>query len=383
MSQKLRTLFIIFITAIVLTAPVSAQSLKDIYATGSALFVAEMTIDESSLPKGELFESIVDIAIDGDGNIYLCDIGACNIKKFSEEGKFVKVIGRKGQGPGEFSLPSGIVITRKCLIIYDIGNRRLCSLTTDGEYVKSIGIRSSEGVPRNMRAHPMGDVFIEGEINHYREPDKPQDCVIQIFSQELELKKTLFTHKVLRNKFRTIKGIFFNIIQPFSPDVYWSVAPDGKIIIGIAEDYTIAVHDAGKGLLSSFKHSYKPVKVTDQDKEKFFSGLTYSTSGGGRTGVPEEIKKMTEFPRTKPAFDGLFVDYEGNILVHAVRKDTPGSTPECDAFDLEGTFIGTVKMEGIKSFPHRVIIEKRCLWILVWDEDGRARAVKYHIAPVK
>lgn len=252
MSQKLRTLFIIFITAIVLTAPVSAQSLKDIYATGSALFVAEMTIDESSLPKGELFESIADIAIDGDGNIYLCDIRACNIKKFSEEGKFVKVIGRKGQGPGEFSLPSGIVITRKCLIIYDIGNRRLCSLTTDGEYVKSIGIRSSEGVPRNMRAHLMGDVFIEGEINHYREPDKPQDCVIQIFSQELELKKTLFTHKVLRNKFRTIKGIFFNIIQPFSPDVYWSVAPDGKIIIGITEDYTIAVHDAGKGLLSSF-----------------------------------------------------------------------------------------------------------------------------------
>ena len=35
-----------------------------------------------------------------------------------------------------------------------------------------------------------------------------------------------------------------------------------------------------EGRLSSFTHSYEPVRVTDEDKERFFAGLTYSSSSG-------------------------------------------------------------------------------------------------------
>jgi hypothetical protein len=342
-----------------------------------------MTIDESTLPEDEFFEGIVDIGSDEAGNIYLCDIQACNIKKFSADGKFIKTIGRKGQGPGEFNMPWRMAVTADHLFIYDMGNRRLCSLTTGGEYIKSIGVQNTEGRPRNMRAHPEGDIIVEREIIHYREEDRPQDCVIQIFSRELELKKTISTHQVLRNKFRTIQGMFSNIIQPFTPDVFWDVAPDGKIVIGLTEDYTVEIHHPEKGLLSSFKHTYKPVKVTEQDKERFFSGITYSNSEGGSSEIPKEIKKLTAFPKTKPAFDALFVDSEGNILVHTVREDPEGSPPKFDAFDPEGKFLGTLSTTGLKAFPRGALVGRDCVWIIERDEEDQVQVVKYRIAPGK
>jgi hypothetical protein len=163
--------------------------------------------------------------------------------------------------------------------------------------------------------------------------------------------------------------------------VFWGIAPDGKIVIGLAEDYKVEIHHSEKGLLSSFKHTYEPVKVTEQDKNQFFAGITYSTSEGGRSELPEDIKKLTEFPKTKPAFDALFVDFEGNILIHSVRKDTGSAMPMFDAFDPEGNFIGTVKITGIKAFPREVLVGKDCIWIIERNEEGVAQAIKYRISP--
>lgn len=382
MGKTLKNLLIGLLVLIVQASPAFKQSLKEVYATGTITFIAEITIDESTLPEGEFFEGITDIGSDEVGNIYLCDIQACNIKRFSAEGKFIKTIGRKGQGPGEFNAPSRIAVTRNHLFIYDMGNRRLCAMTTDGKFIKGIGIQNTEGRPRNMRALPGGDFVVEREINHYQEKDRPQDCIIQIFSPELELKKTISSNQVLRNKFRDIQGMFSNILQPFVPDVFWDVAPDGKIVIGFAKDYTVEIHHPEKGLLSFFKHTYEPVKVTDRDKKQFFAGITFSTSEGGRSELPEEVKKLTEFPKIKPAFDAMIIDFEGNILIHTIRKDSGSDGPVCDAFEPEGNFIGTVKTTGIKAFPRKILAGKDFIWIIERNEEGVAQVIKYRISPV-
>jgi hypothetical protein len=385
MKQKKTQFYLLIglLTLTVLTNPAFGQSLKEIYATGEVAFVSDLAIDESTLPEDEFFEGIIDIGADEAGNIYLCDIRACNIKKFSSDGKFLKIIGRKGQGPGEFNMPWRMAVTANRLFIYDMGNRRLCSLTTEGDHIKNIGVQNTEGRPRNMRAHPNGNIIVEREIIHYGEQDRPQDCVIQVFSPELELKNELFSHQVMRNKFRRLQGMFTNIIQPFSPDVFWDVTPDGKIVIGLAEDYTVEVHHAENGLLSSFNHTYEPVRVTEQDKERFFSVITFGTSEGGQTDLPKEIKKLTEFPRVKPAFDALFVDFEGNILVHTVQKDSEGTPPMFDAFDPDGKFIGTVKITGLKTFPREMLVGKDGFWIIERDEEERVQVARYRITSGK
>ena len=178
-----------------------------------------------------------------------------------------------------------------------------------------------------------------------------------------------------------LEGMFINIIQPFSPRVYWDVSPDGKIYIGFSKQFEIELHDSQKGKVSSFIHSYKPVKVTNEDKDKFFAGMTYGSSGGTvKQGAPDHIIKNTEFPKSKPAFKQILIDSEGNILVWVYSRNREEETKLFDAFDAKGKFIGNVQIKGEGVFPSRVIVKDGSFWLIQTDEEGLIRVVKYRIS---
>lgn len=80
-------------------------TLAELYRTGKVRLVPELIIDANSLPKDVLFVGLTAVSSDSKGNVYVLDFSDNNIKKFISAGKFVKVIGRKGQGPGEFNMP--------------------------------------------------------------------------------------------------------------------------------------------------------------------------------------------------------------------------------------------------------------------------------------
>jgi len=85
------------------------------------------------------FDSPSDIAMDSSRNIYILDSGNQRIQKFSPEGKYVATIGRKGQGPGEFTSPSSLDIDSKgYLYVLDSNQRKLQILTPEGKEFKSI-----------------------------------------------------------------------------------------------------------------------------------------------------------------------------------------------------------------------------------------------------
>ncbi|MFW6124323.1 MAG: hypothetical protein ACOC5G_03795 [Acidobacteriota bacterium] len=143
-----------------------------------------------------------------------------------------------------------------------------------------------------------------------------------------------------------------------------SKTPDGKVIIGFSEDYSIQIHHSEKGMLSSFSHSYEPVKITQQDKKNYFSNQTYNTPKG-RIETPEEVKKLTKFPKYKPAFDSLLADYEGNILVHLTQNNSEGTPPQFDAFTSQGQFIARISIKrGIQEFPYRSFFDNTDLWTI-------------------
>ena len=52
----------------------------------------------------------VRVAVDSEQSIYIMDGGNYRIQKFDKNGHYLKTIGKKGQGPGEFELLNGIYI---------------------------------------------------------------------------------------------------------------------------------------------------------------------------------------------------------------------------------------------------------------------------------
>jgi len=50
------------------------------------------------------------IAVDGEGNLYVCDTLNDRVEVFDADGKFISTYGKNGDGPGYFSRPKGVAI---------------------------------------------------------------------------------------------------------------------------------------------------------------------------------------------------------------------------------------------------------------------------------
>ena len=85
------------------------------------------------------FKEPSDILLDSAGNLYILDSGNNRIQKLDSEGKFIKTIGRKGQGPGEFQAASSMDIdSEDNLFVFDMRSRRIEVLSPDGVFLGEI-----------------------------------------------------------------------------------------------------------------------------------------------------------------------------------------------------------------------------------------------------
>ncbi|MFC1563401.1 NHL repeat-containing protein [candidate division KSB1 bacterium] len=80
-----------------------------------------------------------DVIKDGEGNIYVLDSGNNRIQKYDNAGKFVKTIGSKGQGPGEFDRTRDFQLdSSNNIVVGDYGNNRFQIFSLEGEFIKTI-----------------------------------------------------------------------------------------------------------------------------------------------------------------------------------------------------------------------------------------------------
>jgi len=83
-----------------------------------------------------------DVAVSpGGGRLYVADSKAHQIVVFDREsGEIVNIIGKRGEGPGEFSWPTSLAFDDEAnLLVVDQINSRVQRLTGDGEFIDQIG----------------------------------------------------------------------------------------------------------------------------------------------------------------------------------------------------------------------------------------------------
>lgn len=363
------------------------KSLADIYKAGKIKFVPVTTITDESMGGKEFFSLPNDIAIDAKGRVLVSDGQANNIKVFDAAGKFLKTIGKAGQGPGDFNYPSDIEIANGRLYVRELMNGRISIFDAEDRYISSIPTPREGGSWRTLRALPDGRFVVEKEKMDRANPTGSQEAILELYSEELESVKTIYTHPVLRNKYIT-EPQRTNVPIPFPARVFWDLMPDGKVAIGYSGKYEVELFDPDRGRLAGFQHTTAPIEVTARDKEQFFAGITYSygtSSGGmvaGSRGAPDFVRKLTEFPKFKPPFQDLKVDREGNIWIQpsGAGEDAPAAF---DTFDRRGAFLGSVKMAEGSTFPHVAVWVKDGFWTLRATSEGEYAIMKMRIEAAK
>lgn len=97
--------------------------------------VSEVRVEEADGDDAIIAQAAFLLAA-GD-RLFVVDSGDHAVKVFDRDGRFLKKIGRKGRGPGEFESPSGACRLQSRLFVADAGNERVQVLDEDGGYISS------------------------------------------------------------------------------------------------------------------------------------------------------------------------------------------------------------------------------------------------------
>ena len=99
--------------------------------------IGDVNTDDENLA----FNLPADLAVDAAGNIYIADSRNQRIQVFDPEGRYLRTVGRKGQGPGEFMATGSLDFDGEgCLRVLDPLQRRIQVFTPKGEVLKTIPV---------------------------------------------------------------------------------------------------------------------------------------------------------------------------------------------------------------------------------------------------
>lgn len=96
----------------------------------------------SSFGASDFFQQPSDLEVDGARSlIYIVDAGSCRVLVFDFRGEFLRAVGRKGQGPGEFMRPTGMCLIRDGgIAVADFDNNRIQIFDAAGKFGRSVTV---------------------------------------------------------------------------------------------------------------------------------------------------------------------------------------------------------------------------------------------------
>ena len=104
----------------------------------------------------EQFGRIRSLVADGEGNVYIAENFAHEVRVFGPDGNHIRTIGRQGQGPGEFGDLYSLAWLGENLAAMDPANARIATLSRGGEWLGSTQHFAITGPASIVRLHPVG-----------------------------------------------------------------------------------------------------------------------------------------------------------------------------------------------------------------------------------
>ncbi len=382
--------------SIVPVAAAQAGLLDETLKTEQVKLIEEIRVSDASLPEGLIFQNPRGVAVDAQGRVYVADAGAEHLKVFGPDGKFIRTIGRKGQGPGEFQGPEFVEIGGGRIFVWEAMNRRISIFDAEGKFIDSAAsapnFTGAFGVFIQMRALPDGRLIIHYErglaAGAEDRPADRQDRVIALLSAEGKPLRTLLERKVRTSRLVWNAGYNASVRVPFPyhPTLHMEVTSAGLMAVGYSDKYEIEIHSPDKGRSAAFVRPFSPIPLSEKDRQDHFGRFQMTVfKDGMRTTLPKPpavILNNTEFPETLPPYRALIADGGGRIWVQVYVKG--GGTNVFDVFDPEEGFISRITVEGAAvdhSFAMSVSnrFSGRALWRIERDEEGSSSLVKYRL----
>ncbi len=285
----------------------------------------------------------------GDGRLAVAAGGAREIRLYDAEGAYLTTLGRRGEGPGEFTALTRVwPLPGDSIMSYDRRLRRVSIFAPGGEFVRSFGFTVLEGgSPIPTPVGPMdGGRFLvlqRAIIGAYTSKGSVADSAFVLaFDMEGNLRDTLAFAPERETYVNDQHGRLWTSPAPFGPVSSWAVSGDG-FFFGSGRFPEIESFDARGTLRRIIRWTHQAPQITQDHIDLYKESLL---GAGGSPQILAWVGAVAEdmmFPRTMPDHGPLQVDTEGNLWVE--RFFPPGAPVRTwHVFDPSGALLGPVEM---------------------------------------
>lgn len=268
-----------------------------------------------------------DLKVDSRGNIYVLDWGDVDIKVFAPDGRRLRTVGRKGQGPGEFDIPAYFVLSADGRIFLLSGRQnQIIVLSDTGTYVSSFRLDGfCHGLAVDGRNRVYYTRFLSPEPGGGEDFQLIQNRKALIRTDEQGEQATKLGEYLDVNMIRKVQKIgegmsSQSLTSRESYTTSWLVGPDDRVYIGYNKDYRLEVYDPEWKLLFRFGREFTPLRHP-----------AYRTDGA--------------HPEFYPAFSDWrkFFDDEGNLWLQQYVEEGIEEFV-FDVFTPEGVYLKQVRV---------------------------------------
>ncbi|HEX6910531.1 MAG TPA: 6-bladed beta-propeller [Longimicrobium sp.] len=360
----------------------------------------------------EMFGEVSGVGFDAQDNLYVLDRQNKRVMVYDRTGRFVRQIGKEGQGPGELIQPLNLVMGGDgSVVVSDVGRFGYAVFRTDGTFVRNV---RAEGLVPAMRTgmswHPRGGVVSTFIQLPGQDPSRPPQIStaepVMLFpfggGQPTRIFAVPGNDRVSQSTGPAPGGgqqvrMMRRPPPAFSPQTLVGVLPDGNVALSFTSGYTVRIVDLNGQTLRYLQRPVRARMVTERDREQarqarremMSSGrgrITIQMGGGGggpapRAAAPSnaEIERLMgemEFADTIPALQGLRVSPSGKLLVGRTGANV-GDPGPVDVITPEGQYLGTFTGVGLPDAMSRSGLAA----YIEDDEDGVQRIVVRRLPP--
>lgn len=328
-----------------------------LYPQDAVSLTVELTLGGTDERLEYIFSNIV-IEVDDAGSIFVLDSETRNIRVFSPEGKYLRTIGRPGQGPGELQRPRYLHITpRQKVLVYDLRSRRVSFFTLEGSFLRQVpagGHGLLLNLIEDLQGHYYGQASTIETIGIHR-LDHELSSLGVIAQKE---RRTASSDRVAEYRLMTTGFLF-------------ALGPENDLIWGTGDTYELNITDAAGNLKKSISRDHDPVPFSGITRTKYID--LFTNGRGLRPGVPVIA------PDHCPAIFGLAVDETGRILTGTFESPDPQQDYYFfDVFDPEGRYLARFPVE-LSDFRIPVVWKRGRLYAISKDREGYPVIKRYRV----
>ena len=347
--------------------------------------------EESTTPF--LLGEVSGIAIDDSGRIYISDFQEPRVVVFSSRGRHLVTIGRKGEGPGEFTAPTGPVFGPDGAL-YVRNMEQVVRFTRDpatgiasrfdktfvGPTMAPWRSKLASVIDGKGRFHFPLEVGRPDGLTHYayrryaiRDGRKLDSIPVPLYPTS---RSSWASVMISENSGRVVPGLS---MVPFHPVPAWTITSRGTIISGPADRYELTETDSLGRVVRTLRRAVGPERIPPRLRADSLRALRRRIDSlpvpmSQVRGASEEVKAQ-RLPDHFPFYRSLVSTASNELWVRRWPPSSLGIVTVFDVFGANGSYARTVILPMDCVTTPAIAVRGRIAACMVMDEETGAESV--------